>query len=744
MEQARRDHKLSPHAVEPPRSLGIANRKTLTADPLTVLSGAIPDDLRGSWFFHALTGTAEKPLGAPNRVDVPALNSDGYVVRVDMSDAGATLTARVLETTDWLADELLRKGSPYPAPPGSLLHLLRTFASFKDLGLIRRSPLLGVRNMNNTAFVPWMGEEGIPRMLVTWDAGRPWEIDLKTLDAVTVVGKRTEWLPEADHALAFPAVLTTAHPVYDQDHQGGTIWLVDYGKSAQAFLSQALVLRQIADAVMAQRRDFVRWALSGSSGVPKKLLVAALELEARARIAVDMAFPFTLNTPALETFTQLKRWDGTGDLMSYRLVSEAEDVLIHETVHQVAASRNHVVLLDTGVRADVGTLAGRIAGRLGALAPVISSIAHRSARPYARLHIVDKRKLAQADAWRAANTHLLDNTPDVSVVSIDLPQEASHFLVERADSDGLSLIVGHSGATDVGAWLRPWDRGVVHGTKVPDSLLGLPSLVALDINRLARYTIDPSSGEIIEVKALASKDATWTVALPAEAGIGRPTDRTRPLTSSFWCSLGFHDRLVTLQNWLLHETHPDRLVPAEAMLERLASREPIPASVFLLDHKQMEVIDQHKLPAGAIPSSPQFVPRRRPLDGVDLAVNGWLLCVVFPPDVGGKPAPAELWIYDASQLANGPVCRLDTGGAEFGYSVHAAWCDEEQVANRVATYAVPLEDTLSAVSGLAERFLRDELIPLLRSAPRSSTPEARDDPPARPAGAPGTADRQEG
>jgi len=709
--QARADHPVVKNAVEPSSALSTANRNEPTAEPLRVLSGAYPEDLRGSWFFLALTGTSEKPLGT-DREDTPALNSDGYVVRVDIGDS-ASMTARILRTPDWYADELLRPGSPYPAPPGGVLALLRRLAQFQDLGLIRRSPLLGVRNMNNTAFLPWMGEGGIPRMLVCWDAGRPWEIDLSTLAPVTPVGKRSEWRPEADHQLAFPAVLTSAHPVYDQDHAGGTVWLVDYGKSVWAFLGQILVMQQVAEALEAQRRDLARWAWSLKSGVGKRLVIAILELEALARLAIDLALPFTLDSPAAETFTQLKRWDGQGDLLSYRLVSAGEDVLIHETVHQIAASRNHVVLMDTGVRADAGTLAGRLGGQLGGLAPMVSALAYRSARPYARLHVVDKRDLAAADAWRQAHSHLLDDVPDVHVVSIDLPQEASHFLVERDDSEGLSIIVGHSGATDVGAWLRPWDRGVVHEDEVSTRLRGLPSLVALDINRLARYTIRPGSGEILEAKTLADSESTWTVALPAEAGIGRPVDRAPQMTSSFWCSLGFHDRLVVVQNWLLHETHPDRLVPSEAMLERLASRDPIPGALFRLDHKSMEIVDRYELPAGAFPSSPQYVPRRG--EQPDPArVEGWFLCTVFPPDRAGQPVPAELWIFDAANLAGGPICTLDTGTTRFGYSLHSAWCDEGEVQERVAEYAVPPEDLLSGMDEPVKSFLADEVIPRFR------------------------------
>lgn len=69
----------------------------------------------------------------------------------------------------------------------------------------------GHTNAANTNPLPWKG-----RLFVTWDAGRPVEIDPVSLGYLGEVGRRDEWIDfEVSPQPLLPMVMTTAHPVVD-------------------------------------------------------------------------------------------------------------------------------------------------------------------------------------------------------------------------------------------------------------------------------------------------------------------------------------------------------------------------------------------------------------------------------------------------------------------------------------------------------------------------------------------------
>lgn len=87
--------------------------------------------------------------------------------------------------------------------------------------MIGVSSPFGHLNAANTAPLPW-GD----RLFLTWDAGRPVEVDPLTLGFLGEVGHRSEWLDfEVGPQPLLPMVMTTAHPVIDPDRD--VLWTVN-------------------------------------------------------------------------------------------------------------------------------------------------------------------------------------------------------------------------------------------------------------------------------------------------------------------------------------------------------------------------------------------------------------------------------------------------------------------------------------------------------------------------------------
>ncbi|MEU8246652.1 carotenoid oxygenase family protein [Nonomuraea sp. NPDC048916] len=172
-------------------------RSILTkADPsdleLSVVQGAWPSDVAG----HMVISSSDQ-----RSHPVHAFFGDGVLVRLSLTpgrDGRFAWRANVIDSPS----VRLRRRRPdlFAAGPVGT-----------------NSPFGGV-NAANTAPLPW-GD----RLLATWDAGRPIEVDPVTLGFVAEVGHRDDWAPVLD-APVLPSILTTAHPVIDPER--GCLWSV--------------------------------------------------------------------------------------------------------------------------------------------------------------------------------------------------------------------------------------------------------------------------------------------------------------------------------------------------------------------------------------------------------------------------------------------------------------------------------------------------------------------------------------
>src|SRR5262249_40385561 len=162
-------------------------------------------------------------------------------------------------------------------------------------------PLLGARDFLNTAFVPIAQPGQAPRLLLTYDAGRPYEIDPLTLEVLGPMGAAAEWAAEVFQSSPFPMILSAGHPFWDPPTR--ELFTISYGRSL---------------ASMGPHPERIGWLgpqlWSHQGGVP-------------------------------DSFTHLVRWNGAGALEHWQLLGpDGTEVQISQSVHQVAVTRNWIVL----------------------------------------------------------------------------------------------------------------------------------------------------------------------------------------------------------------------------------------------------------------------------------------------------------------------------------------------------------------------------------------------------------------
>lgn len=225
----------------------------------------LPSDLQGHAFIIGATGSINSYQSdvASNTVlpshdgTTPLYNGDGMVYRIDFNrvSEGAKLSARKIKAPCYYADQATNYCKQYQGLQGEDKS---TDLRFKNLGITRVSGPLGTRNQLNTAFLPLQFSEAEhERLLVTWDVGRPYEIDPKTLETVTPVGKNSEWeeVNKVEKLLfkpttPFKTIQSSAHPVFDPYTQ--EMFTVNVGRSLSNVLSQFIPLVYLG-------KEFIDW-----------------------------------------------------------------------------------------------------------------------------------------------------------------------------------------------------------------------------------------------------------------------------------------------------------------------------------------------------------------------------------------------------------------------------------------------------------------------------------------------------
>ncbi len=541
-------------AARVPRSLTRSDRAELDV-ALNLLAGELPTDWHGfGHWVHAI------PYGD----GVPVFVGDGKVVRVAFEPGRATLRSRIVKTPCHVYDHATL-GLPH---------------GFVNNGFARMSMQVGFRNFGNTCLVALDD-----RLLVTSDAGRPWELDPDRLDVVTAVGWNSEWtgiLPsflETFVDWVFPLHMTTAHPAIDPHTR--ELFTVNYGL-----------------------------ALLGSATADTHLLT----------------------------------WDGVGALRRWKLLDrDGRDLSITQSVHQMVVTRNYVVLMDTAFVVEVA-----FGGRTPDTVPQ---------SPDTALHII-----ARADLDPSSRT--------VRVFTVVLPRESVHFAADYDDDDGIALLIAHNVGADPSEMARDGDVDPF-GRPIDPALFGLPAS-ATDVGVVARYRIDPTTGRIVDSR-ITSHQALWG----GPALVAQAEPAPDKLGAMFWSSAGVDEELQLARIVDLYADHPHR----EVALADVPAR--TPAVLSHIDGQTAEVVDSFAFPAGRWGVSPVYVPRTDAVNDVD----GYVVITVISDDADTDGSSGdELWVFDAADLAAGPVARLGHPDLSLPFTLHTLWMPRAEP--RSASYRV--------------------------------------------------------
>ncbi|MBD2206233.1 carotenoid oxygenase family protein [Calothrix sp. FACHB-1219] len=603
-----------------PLSIMNANRDELPDLTMQIAEGNLPNDLQGHVFLVAPAGTIDsKEL--PYKNGNTCLNGDGMIYRFDFNQPGEVKwKQRLAKPLDYIFD---KKTQNIRKP------FLGKLFRFHNHGLIRFSVLLGSRNELNTGFLPmkFPGESN-ERLLVTYDAGRPYEVDTQTLELVTPVGKLNEWEGAIDFPIyPFKPILSTAHPVFDTyKHE---MFTVNYARTLSQYLKD--IIRNLNAETEKQQE-------------PEKYQRLSVICELLEQV---LHGNFWNND-----FVHLMRWDGKGELKKWQLFDpDNSPITIKQSMHQIGLTEDYIVLMDTAFTTGIEQILTNIPD----------------------IPLIDERKLVRVEPLPDSIIYIIrrddlqEGKTKVVAQKIVIPLEAAHFLLDYENpGNKITLHAAHICAWDVAEWLRQSDRSPYDTSQPVSPNLSGTQQSPMDISRMGRYVIDVDNLSVKEKKVISDRDCTWG------AGLFTYLDRLpssgmtpKKLDNIYWVSFGLWEELTTESMREQYEDYRNREVPLDEVLQ--LAKEGKPSCLFRLNtasNESMRIEDYYKFPQGHIALSPQFIPRSV---GEESSTNGYIMCTVFTPERD------EIWIFDAKKLNAEPLCKLYHPQLNFGLSLHTTW-----------------------------------------------------------------------
>lgn len=689
---------------------------------LQIKEGSLPTDLQGHVFVIGPAGSVSSPH-TPDGTVIPSedgttllYNGDGMIFRFDFDqpETGAFLANRLVTPPCYYADIATHENPQFHG--SATAPDLR----FESVGVARLGKL-GLRNQLNTAFLPMkFANEDQERLLVTWDAGRPYEIDPATLDTVTPIGWNHEWEPVTkigslpwQPPTAFETVQTSAHPVFDPQKNGGEMITVNLGRSLSNSFSQLVpipyLLQELKDWITGREKppkplkidpqDFNEFQHLTHQASP----INAPEKETfKDKILIGLGaiwqFLYGLITFFTGNFVDLIVWNGADPFQKWRVTYNGQPIKILQSAHQLAVTEDYIILLDTAFKISIEELL-----------PPLKKRNSRQIEQFLR-NVLDHPQLANNHFYIVRRRDLKTGVTTVPAQKIILPLEAAHFLADyKNPNDCLTLHFSHVCAWDAAESISEFDYDIHSENNTAETafqrLYGI-IYSPTDISRLGTLTLQVTATGIQLVRPqktdiVMDPQLTWGPAIYAYRN-GQNYGQPERIDNLYWNCMGCWSELLKPHIEELYEDYNYRQIGSDLL--RTIAEEGRPSNLIRLhidpieqaqpNKSRVKIADFYQGADTIAIGTPQFIPARG-TEHTNDSTAGYLFCVVHQGDGKDDTNGNEIWIFDAANLKQGPLCKLWHPQFNCGFTVHSTWL--QQAKERTASYNIPMEQDYKAV-----------------------------------------------
>ncbi|WP_375559796.1 carotenoid oxygenase family protein [Bernardetia sp. OM2101] len=670
-----------------------ASREELDIE-LLVKKGQIPTDIYGHVFVNSSVGSVNSNgLPYPKTTDEgkanqeyssPVMNGDSMVFRFDFDEIGKVkLKSRILKTPSYYADLATKQGED-----------IHKIFGFRNMGISRLSFALGARDMLSTALIPFrMKDDTNSRIVATSDLGRPFEIDVNTLEVITPIGTNKEWKPATPPFIhwVFPLYQSTAHPSFGAKTQ--ELFMVNFIKDSKNITSSLRLVE-----LLTKKEDIVKEELHQTikecEGMDRKEAIEHLqhfysrpEVDEKGKSTIFQNILFWIKEQIQklikkETQTEaavfLLKWNGSQELQKWELINEdGTPINIIQCMHQTGLSKDYIILIDASFKIALDILLNNPFPNEPEIDKVIRFLTAGEQLPYTNMYIVKRADLKEGAS-------------KVKVKTVQIPIETIHFSPQYPNPNGqITLFTANNAAACLAEWVRYYDK-IVDSPKdrpIDKGTAGILAVGEMDVSRMGKLVIDVKQEKFVEEKIIyklgnnvaGEKTGvhTWGVGLHTYRDIISDTETNDSIKNIYWQCSGLENRRLTRFIYNLYKDYQNRVVSLDD-LKKYTEQE-IPLTLTRLDTEKMELVDFYEFPRNCELRSLQFIPRKREpnedVSNIDLSTDGYILCTMIngqevKPDTNYE---REIWIFDAADLQKGAVCVLDHPSLIYFFTLHSVW-----------------------------------------------------------------------
>ena len=671
--------KNSGSAINPAKEPLLKTSREEFEGTLNVIEGTLPKDIHGALHVSFPVGSVNSgglPFPEKNadgthnpEYGTPIMNGDGFLIQVDFTNSSVPrVKTKLMKTPCFYADEATKAGTEHHGLMG-----------FHNMGITRMSMVLGGRNQLNTATQPVkFKNQKHGSLLATYDVGRPYILDPKTMELVTPIGRASEWMTAQPPMVPWPfgLIQTSAHPAFDPITK--ELFTVNYSKNKQSYTH----LEQSIHHLKHNRHLF-----------KSKLEALANELSDHpdtdhVKSRVNHFF-HNLNDhvdgkkhnpdePKGDVFMNLLLWKGDGPLTNWTLSDQhGSKLAIYECMHQMGLTKDYIILTDCSFKFSMDMLFDNPFPESKVIERLIRRLATVRMEPFTTTYIIKRRELKPGGGL--ATAYRLDKP---------IPFETIHYSCNYSNPDGVVTLVGiHNAATCIAEWVRTFDKRALDGNPVDPDYYSLFAVGSMDISRIGKWKFDAENLKLLEDKSSVYEDAgkydeenlgpnTWAISLYGYRGILSAEEPVSEIKQLWYLTDGTVKNLLTEFIYNLYKDYKHRKISLD-LIKKLTEKE-LPFGMTRLNVETMEPEDYFQFDRNVFPRGVHFVPKKTPTPNVLPDLDGYL---VSPVQVGNSTiAPtaysSEFWIFDAQNISKGPICKLTHPKIKFAFTLHTSWIPE--------------------------------------------------------------------
>jgi carotenoid cleavage dioxygenase-like enzyme len=649
---------------------------------LNVVDGQLPNDIKGAVYVIYPVGSINSnglPFpefnsdGSKNQeYGTPVMNGDGMVLLINFNNTPVTVKSRLMKTPCFYADQ----GFPYKHG------IENDLFAFKNWGIARISMMLGSRNEQNTAIIPVQFKGTKAALVSAYDVGRPFLLDASSLELKTPLGGHADWTDGVPSSIPWPfsLVMSTAHPTFDPYTQ--ELFSVNFVRSMSSMFADSRVifhLKNNMQLVKDKLSDFVSKLQSteNSSNTEEnrnKLINFFENIDTHLGTQKPDSSDSASNS---SNEVYLMRWTGNAEIEKWLLHDQnGNPIAIKQCMHQISISEDYVLLTDTSFKFTSDLMFNNFLLNDDKLDAYLRKLLTNPMLPYTICYIVKRKELTKGGGAAVAYT-----------LQQNIPLETIHYSLNYKNPNGVITLYGaHNAAICVAEWMRHFDIAKISGQPVDPEVIGLFALGSMDVGRLGKWEIDAEKLTIDtqNSKVFAGKGNTdsnkigpnsWNIGLYTYRDMISATTNVDTIEYLWLVSNGLDKRMLSEFIYDLYSDYGNRIVPANEMLS--LTEKGIPCGITRIKADTMEPDDYYQFDFDTFPRSIQFVPRTPKSTIIPASVDGYIFCTVQIKNTPDSPIGyrSEFWLFDAMNVAQGPVCKLRNPHIQFCFTLHSTWLE---------------------------------------------------------------------